>query len=85
MAESNESSGTPWLAFLTGLLLMGILAVGYFVYTGSSMQPQRTAELQVNMPDINMPNVSPPQTPPAPQGTPSTEPTLPEPADAPNQ
>lgn len=71
MADSRDNSGTPWLAFLTGLVLMGILAVGYFAYTGGALQPQqRTAELQINAPSYNPPdlpdvNVTLPPPPPA--------------------
>src|SRR5262245_40430127 len=70
----DTNSGTPWLAFLTGLVLMGILAVGYFAYTGGAMHPvQKTAELQINAPTYNPPdlpdvNITPP--PPAPADAP---------------
>lgn len=67
MAEREGSSTAPWLAFLVGIVLVAIVGFGIFAYSGS-MQPERNAKLEVNMPDlkVNPPDIdlpSPPATP----------------------
>jgi len=77
MAESS-SGGSGWTAFLAGIILVAIIAVGVVAYTGGFNQPQRTAQLDVNVPDvkINAPDVQLPSPPPAP----SVPPAAPQPA-----
>ncbi|WP_395645966.1 hypothetical protein [Terricaulis sp.] len=70
MAEREGSGSAPWIAFLAGIVLVAIVAVGYFAYSGQ--QPQEQAKLEMNVPDVN---VNPPDInlPPPPQ--PATPPT----------
>jgi hypothetical protein len=68
MAESDSgNSATPWLAFLVGIVVVALLVVGFFAFTGTS--PQRTADVTmptIQTPDINLPdiNVTPPTAQP---------------------
>ena len=64
MAESEGNSATPWIAFLVGIVLVAIVAVGYFAYSGA---PQQTA--QITVPDVNIdtPDINLPEPPPAPE------------------
>ncbi|HVY86126.1 MAG TPA: hypothetical protein VG943_13410 [Caulobacterales bacterium] len=62
MAESNSGgSATPWLAFLVGIVVVALLVVGFYAFGGA--QPQRTAELNINTPQIETPKVNPPDLP----------------------
>lgn len=77
MADANgNSSSTPWIAFLAGIIIVAVLAVGYFAYSNGGLQPDRTADLEVNMPDvkINPPDIDLPEPPPAPALPPAAEP-----------
>lgn len=71
MAE-REGSGTPWIAFLCGVILVALIGVGIVMYNGG-LQPRETAELELNVPDVNInpPDVNLPEAPPLP--TPSGE------------
>lgn len=81
MAEREGGSGSaPWIAFLAGIVLVAIVAVGYFAYSGQ--QPREQAELELNVPDVNVnpPDINlppPPQpaTPPAAEQAPAEAPT----------
>lgn len=79
MAEREGSSSAPWIAFLVGIVLVGL--IGFFAYQGGYLnQQQRTAQLEVSMPDVkvNPPDVQLPSPPPAPTLPPAA------PADTPN-
>jgi amino acid transporter len=69
----NSSGGSGWTAFLAGIILVAIIAVGVVAYTGGFNPQQRTAQIDVNMPDvkINPPDVHLPSAPPAPVTPPS--------------
>ena len=71
MAE-RESSASSWIAFLCGVVLVAVIAVGVVAYNGG-MQPRETAELELNVPDVNInpPDVDLPDPPPLP--VPATE------------
>ncbi|WP_158767062.1 hypothetical protein [Terricaulis silvestris] len=66
MAE-REGGGSSWLAFLCGIVLVAIVAVGIVAYNGG-MQPRETASLELNVPDVNInpPDVDLPEAPPIP-------------------
>ena len=67
MADSEGGGGGGWVAFLAGIILVAIIAVGIVAYNGG-LQPRETAELELNVPDVN---VNPPDINlPAPQVTP---------------
>lgn len=81
MAE-REGGSSSWVAFLAGIILVAIVAVGIVAYNGG-LQPRETAELELNVPDVNVnpPDVNLPEPPPAPSMPPSAE--TPAPAEAP--
>lgn len=66
MAE-REGNASSWIAFLCGVVLVAVIAVGVVAYNGG-MQPRETAELEINVPDvkINPPDVDLPDAPPIP-------------------
>jgi hypothetical protein len=85
MADSDSgNSATPWLAFLVGIVVVALLVVGFFAFTGTS--PQQTADLNppaIETPDIDLPdtiNINPPE--PAPPAAELPEAPAPEPAPA---
>ncbi len=69
MAE-RESGGSSWLAFIAGVVLVAVIAVGIVAYNGG-MQPRETAELELNVPDVNInpPDIDLPDAPPLPAPT----------------
>ncbi len=75
MAERQGSGATPWIAFLAGVILVAVLGLGIFAYSGG-LSPQRTADLEINVPNVKLPppDIDLPEPPPAPQLPPSTEP-----------
>lgn len=83
MAE-REGGGSSWVAFLAGIILIAIIAVGVVAYNGG-LQPRETAELELNVPDVNVnpPDVNLPSPPPAPSVPPSASQPEPAPAEAP--
>jgi hypothetical protein len=76
MADNEGGGGSStWVAFLCGIVLVAIVAVGIVAYNGG-MQPRETAELELNVPDVNInpPDIDLPEPPPAPSMPPSAEP-----------
>lgn len=75
MAEREGGGSSPWIAFLAGIILVAVVAVGVFAFSGG-MQPRETAELELNVPDVNVnpPDINLPEPPPAPVTPPSAEP-----------
>jgi len=73
MAE-RDGSGSTWLAFLAGVILVAVVAVGVVAYTGG-MERRETAQLELQVPevDINPPEIDLPNPPPAPQTPPSAD------------
>lgn len=73
MASSEGGGGSGWTAFLAGIILVAIIAVGVVAYTGGFQPQQRTAQLDVSMPDVNVnpPDVHLPSAPPAPATPPA--------------
>jgi hypothetical protein len=67
MAEREGGGGSPWVAFLAGIILIAVVAFGVIAYTGG-LQQRETAELELNVPDINVnpPDIDLPEPPPAP-------------------
>jgi hypothetical protein len=61
MADNGGNGGTPFLAFLVGGLLVAVVAVGFFVYTGHN-----NSGTSVNVPShlsFNVKPASPPSHP----------------------
>ena len=79
MADNEGGGGSGWTAFLAGIILVAIIAVGVVAYTGGFQQQQRTAQLDINMPDVkvNPPDVHLPSPPPAPQVPPAADQSAP--------
>lgn len=75
MAEREGGGSSPWVAFLAGIVLVAVIAFGVFAFSGG-MQPQETAELELNVPDVNInpPDIDLPDPPPAPSVPPTAEP-----------
>lgn len=75
MASTEGGGSSPWVAFLAGIFLVAIIAVGVVAYTGG-FQRQDTAQMEISMPDVKIdpPDIELPPPPPAPQMPPSAEP-----------
>lgn len=82
MAEREGGGGSPWVAFLAGIILVAVVAFGVVAYTGG-LQQRETAQLELNVPDvkINPPDIDLP-SPPAPTVPPTAE-QAPAPAETP--
>lgn len=74
MAEREGGGSSPWVAFLAGIILVAIVAFGIVAYTGG-LQQRDTAELELNVPDVNVnpPDIDLPEPPPAPSLPPSAD------------
>lgn len=46
---------TPWVAFLAGIILVGVVAYGVLAYTGSFQEPQETPAVQADIPAAEPP------------------------------
>jgi hypothetical protein len=86
MAEREGGGASTWIAFLAGIILVAIVAVGIVAYTGGlPQQRDRAAELQIDMPDVtvNPPDVDLPPPQPLQQPPTAEQPSgEPEPAPA---
>lgn len=80
MADKEGSGSSPWVAFLAGIILVAVVAFGVVAYTGG-LQQRETAQLELDMPDVNVdpPDIDLPEPPPAPQMPPTAEETTPPP------
>ena len=47
MADNEGGGGSGWVAFLAGIILVAIIAVGVVAYTGGFQPQQRTAQLGI--------------------------------------
>lgn len=75
MAERESGGGSsPWVAFLAGIILVAVVAFGVVAYTGG-LQQHDTAQLELNVPDVNVnpPDINLPDPPPAPSLPPTAE------------
>ena len=83
MADREGGGSSPWVAFLAGIFLVAIIAVGIVAYNGG-LQRQETAQLELNVPDVkvNPPDIDMPELP-APQSPPDAAAPAPEPAETP--
>ena len=80
MADTENGGGSsPWVAFLAGIFLVALIAVGVVAYTGG-LQRQETAQLEINVPDVK---VNPPDIDLPPMPAPQSPPTADAPAPAP--
>ena len=66
MANSESSGSSGWLGFLAGIIVVALIGFAIYAYTGN--QQERTAQLELSVPDvkINPPDVHLPAPPPAP-------------------
>lgn len=69
MATEREagSGSNSWLAFLVGGLLVGLLVLGYFVYTGNSA-PDNSRDFNLRIETPNLPQPPAPAPDPIPKG-----------------
>jgi hypothetical protein len=67
MAEREGGGSSPWIAFLAGIILVAVIAVGIVAYNGG-LAPRETAQLDVDMPDVNInpPDIDLPEAPAVP-------------------
>jgi hypothetical protein len=82
MADREGGGSAPWVAFLAGIIIVALVGLGIAAYTGNLQQRNETAQLEMNVPDVevNPPDINLPSPPPAPQVPPAA---TPEPAPAP--
>ena len=79
----NESGGgggsAPWVAFLAGIIIVALVGLGIAAYTGNLNRRSETAQVELNVPDVNVnpPDINLPAPPPAPTTPPSAEPATP--------
>ncbi len=71
MAEREGSSNAPWIAFLAGVVLVALVAFGYFATTNQA--PREEASLEINMPDTPTPEIDLPAPPPVPALPPTAD------------
>lgn len=75
MAEREGGGSSPWVAFLAGIILVAIVAIGIVAYSGGFNRQQETAQLEMNVPDVkvNPPDINLPEPPSAPTTPPSAD------------
>jgi hypothetical protein len=75
MAEREGGGSSPWVAFLAGIILVAIVAIGIVAYSGGFNRQQDTAQLEMNMPDVkvNPPDIDLPEPPTTPTTPPSAD------------
>lgn len=68
MAETTEHGSNSWLAFVVGALLVGVLVLGYMMFTGKSVDDTQKHEfdLKIETPNLPTPNLPAPTPAPAP-------------------
>jgi hypothetical protein len=68
MSEKQGSRASPFAGLLAIFVLVAIVGLGVFAYSGG-FSPQRTADVEINVPDIDLPepDIDLPERPPAPQ------------------
>jgi ABC-type lipoprotein release transport system permease subunit len=75
MAEREGGGSSPWVAFLAGIILVAIVAIGIVAYSGGFNRQQETAQLEMNVPDVkvNPPDINLPEPPSVPTTPPSAD------------
>jgi hypothetical protein len=75
MAEREGGGSSPWVAFLAGIILVAIVAIGVVAYSGGFNRQQDTAQLEMNLPDVkvNPPDIDLPEPPSVPTTPPSAD------------
>jgi hypothetical protein len=75
MAEREGGGSSPWVAFLAGIILVAIVAIGIVAYTGGFNAQRETAQLEMDMPDVkvNPPDIDLPEPPTVPTTPPSAD------------
>ena len=61
MADNNGPSVTPFLAFIVGALIVTVVVLGFFMYTGGHFGTNNPSQVAVN---IHAPKVPSPTKPP---------------------
>jgi hypothetical protein len=69
MAATTEHGSNSWLAFIVGALLVGLLVLGYMMFTGRTVADDGARDFNLK---IEAPNLPVPAAP-----TPSPAPTAP--------
>jgi hypothetical protein len=52
MAEQSSSGGSPWLAFVVGGLVVVAVIIGFMVYSGQSLTPDRSIDVKIEAPQL---------------------------------
>ena len=53
MAEQTSGSGgTPWLAFIVGGLVVVAAIIGFMMYSGQSVVPDRSVDVKIEAPQL---------------------------------
>ena len=53
MAEqSSGSGGAPWLAFIVGGLVVVAAIIGFMMYSGQSLVPDRSVDVKIEAPQL---------------------------------
>ena len=73
MADSESSSGSGWLGFLAGVIVVALIGFAIYAFTGA--QPQRTAQIDLPNVEIKAPDVH--LSPPSPTAPPQAQPAPP--------
>jgi hypothetical protein len=64
--EREAGTGNSWLAFLVGALLVGLLVVGYFVFSGRSTESPQSRDFNLKIETPNLPTAPAPAPDPIP-------------------
>jgi hypothetical protein len=66
MADTTEHSSNSWLAFVVGALLVGLLVLGYMMFTGRTAAPDNSRDLNLRIETPDLPRPAMPTPAPAP-------------------
>jgi len=50
--QSSSSSGTPWLAFIVGGLVVVVAIVAFMIYSGQSPMPSKSVDVKIEAPQL---------------------------------
>lgn len=68
MADNESGGGSGWTAFIAGIILVAVIGLGVYAYTGGLQQEREVANMQIDMPDVKIdpPDVDLPDPPAVP-------------------